>query len=377
MRRCRHFGECGGCSFQDVPYGEQVKEKERTLKAASEFAEAEIIPSEKIYGFRNKMEYSFESDSLGLHPRGRFSKVVDLEECPVFSEWVGSLLSTARKFASEKDIEFYGRMNRKGTLRYLILRESKFTGEKMVILVVNGSGFPYGEEWAETIEKSVPGLKSAVLGRRHTSGDSALTEDYEILRGGKYIRMMIGDLELDVSPYSFFQPNSYQVENLYRLISERIEGPCRILDLYSGIGSIPFFLDGQGRDITGVEAYPSCTRDAVHNLEKIGPSANINFVTEGVKSYAAGLREREDFHYVIVDPPRGGMSYRIWVHLNRFAESSRTLRKVFYVCCSLKNLQQDTGFIRENTKWKMVRVTGVDQFVHTPHLETVVEYDVK
>ena len=92
MKLCRHHQECGGCSFQDVPYGEQLSGKRENLIGITGFEDAVIIESPEIFGFRNKMEYTFEGDSLGLHPRGRFDKVIDLAECPVFSEWVGEFL---------------------------------------------------------------------------------------------------------------------------------------------------------------------------------------------------------------------------------------------------------------------------------------------
>ncbi len=373
-RVCRHFGECGGCSFQDIPYSEQVLRKKERLIEVSGFDEADIIPSEKLIGFRNKMEFSFEGESLGLHPKGRFSRVVDLSECPVFSGWVGDFLEKVREFASEKSLSFYRKKEKKGLLRYLILRESKFTGQKMAVLVVDGTDFSEEKEWGEAARSAVDGMESVILARRHTSGDSALTEDYEVVSGSEYIEMKIGHTTLDISPYSFFQPNSFQVENLYSLVSSRLEDNCSILDLYSGIGSIPFYLAAPGRDITGVESYPVCNRDARRNLKKIKPPGTVRFIQEGVKKFVSSM-DRE-YDYIIVDPPRGGMSYRIWKHINRFSETSERLKKIFYICCSLKNLKTDMSYIRENTDWKLIRVTGVDQFVHTPHLETVVEYAV-
>lgn len=371
---CRHHIECGGCSFQELPYEEQLNMKLARLKEASGFEEARMLPAEKHFGFRNKMEYSFEGDSLGLHPRGRFSEVIDLKECPVFSSWAGGFLERVREFARERGLSYYSRRGRNGILKYLILRESKFTGDKMVILVINGRNFEYAEEFSQMVDNSLDGNVSVILARKSTSGDSALTEEYEVIKGSEYIKMKIGNIPLEISPYAFFQPNSYQVNNLYSIISERLEDECSILDLYSGIGSIAFFLAGGGRRITGVESYPACIRDAEHNLKLLSPPGKIDFINEGVRSYSAKLEG--DYDYIIVDPPRGGMSYRIWLRLNEYTLCNKKVKKVFYISCSLKNFEEDMRLLKEKTSWELINVTGVDQFVHTPHIEAVAEFRV-
>jgi 23S rRNA (uracil-5-)-methyltransferase RumA len=370
---CRHFRECGGCSFQDIPYEIQIEQKKKTLAWVLGTEGALIIGSPRIYGFRNKMEFSFEHDGLGLHPRGRFDSVIDLKECPVFSDWAGDFLERARKFALDNDIPYYNRRAKKGVLRYLILRESKFTGEKMVILIADKNSFEaYKSGWAGMVEEYFGGCACVVLARRHESGDTALTDDYEILSSKKYLRMKAGNIELDVSPFSFFQPNSFQIENMYSLLGSKIQSPARILDLYTGIGSIPFYLAAEGRDITGVEFYDTCVRDSSLNLENINPPGNIRFVKAKVKTFLSTMCESYD--YIILDPPRSGMSYRVWLHLKTLTQQTE-VRKIFYICCNLKSLSQDLDFIKANTTWKVAAVTGLDLFVHTPHLETIVEIE--
>ncbi len=342
------------------------------LREAASSDKVSIIKSPEIFGFRNKMEYSFEGDNLGLHPRGKFSEVIDLKECPVFSDWVGGFLEKVREFARFYKIPFYKRREKKGILRYLILRESKFTGQKMVILVVDGDRFEYSSQWLEMVSENLSNVRSIVLARRHTTGDSAFTEDYDVLSGDERIEMKIGGMVFDLSPFSFFQPNSYQVENIYSLI-ERPLGDGMILDLFSGTGSISFFVSSSSREVRGIEACESCVRDALRNVEKINPPGKVEFLHSKVKPYIAALNERVD--YVIIDPPRGGMSYRVWKHLKKIADKG-TLKKIVYVCCSMKNLKTDLKYIRENTDWEIGNITGVDQFVHTPHLEAVTEISV-
>lgn len=370
---CRHFNECGGCSFQDTPYNEQVENKKKLLSSITNSDDISIIRSPKIYGFRNKMEYSFESGNLGLHPQGRFDKVIDLKECPVFSEWIGDFLDDVRKFAARFSVPYYSRREKKGILRYLIVRESKFTKNIMVILVVDGNTFNLQKEWVDMVKKSLPDVSSIVLARRHLSGDSSVTEDYEILEGKEFIEMKVGDIRIEVSPFSFWQPNSYLIEGMYNLISHRITGGCRILDFYTGVGSIAFYLSAENRDITGVENYQSCIKDAERNLKELNPTGTVKFVKSTVRNFMASMREPYD--YIILDPPREGMSYRIWKHLVRIQKEIRSIKRIFYICCSLKNLQNDLDFLRNNTNWNIRGITGVDQYVHTPHLETVVEIE--
>lgn len=373
IAKCRHFGECGGCSFQDIPYSQQINDKEKILSRITGIEEVNIIKSPRIDNYRNKMEYSFEGSSLGLHPRGRFDKVIDLKECPVFSEWIGDFLQEIRKFASRYSIPYYNRKEKKGILRYLILRESKFTGEIMVILVVDEDRFKYEKEWTDMVKNLLSEISSIVLARRHLSGDSAVTDDYEILEGKEYIRMKSGNIELDLSPYSFFQPNSYQIENMYNWISSRIRKKSIILDLFTGIGAIPFYLSGNAGRITGVEHFESCFKDSQRNLARLKLQGKIEFKKNTVREFLSFVNE--DYEYVIIDPPRGGMSHRVWTHLQSFHDKRGSLERIFYICCNLKNLEKDLNFIKNNTGWKIKDLVGVDQFVHTPHLETIVEIE--
>ncbi|MFW6134320.1 MAG: 23S rRNA (uracil(1939)-C(5))-methyltransferase RlmD [Elusimicrobiota bacterium] len=371
MNICRHFNECGGCSFQDISYSQQIDDKKKRLVEISDLKNIDIIPSPEIWKFRNKMEYSFEGENLGLHPRGRFDRVVDLKECPVFSDWVGDFFKKVREFASKNEISYYDRKKKKGTLRYIIPRESKFTGQKMVILAVNENEFNHHHEWVEMVKDNVENISSIVLARRHTSGDTAYTDDYEILSGKKQIEMKAGDLSLKMSPFSFFQPNSYQIDNMYSIISSGIKGRADIMDLYSGVGSISFYLAHPGRSITAVESCPSCMQDASHNKNSLNPPGEIRFREDTVRSFLSEIKRKCD--YVILDPPRGGMSYKVWLHLDRINREIGKLKKIYYICCSLNNLKRDLEFIRGSMKWKINKVTGVDMFVHTPHLETIVE----
>ncbi|MBN2406798.1 MAG: class I SAM-dependent RNA methyltransferase [Elusimicrobia bacterium] len=371
-RICRHFEECGGCSFQDIPYMEQLDNKKAALAQASRMEDPPVIGSPVLSGFRNKMEYSFEGSNLGLHARGSFDRVFDVKECPVFSEWVGGFLDRVRSFASGYGIPYYSRRNKKGVLRYLILRESKFTGRIMVILVVNGNDFSREKEWARMLEESGLDIASAVLARRHSSGDSSLTEDFDILFGEDSIEMKIKDIPFRISPFSFFQPNSYLIDRMYGVVEEKIaEG--RILDLYTGIGTIAFFVSRHDRDITGVDNSRYNILNATENLKKINPPGTMRFIESTVKNFLSGTAGSYD--YVILDPPRGGMSYRIWKHLGRINARNGRVKRILYISCSLWNLKKDLDYIRSDTAWRIKSVTGVDQFVHTPHLETVVEIE--
>jgi 23S rRNA (uracil-5-)-methyltransferase RumA len=371
MKTCRHFNDCGGCSFQDISYEEQVKNKVEKLSSITGCDNVDFIRSPEIYGFRNKMEYSFEDESLGLHPRGKFDKVVDLKECPVFSDWIGSFLEDVRKFAADNGVSYYSRRNKSGVLRYLLVKESKFTGQKMVILVVDGNSFVWADQFVDMVRKAIPDITTVVLAKRHRTGDTALTDDYEILYGNESIEMKMGHINVNVSPFSFCQPNSYQIENIYKLIGDNIEGG-KILDLFTGVGSIALYLAGKGRDVTGVESFDSCVYNANNNYKKINPGGNVEFIQNTVRKFVSQINEPYD--YVILDPPRGGMSYRVWKHLARIAQEQKSIKRIFYICCSLTNLASDIEYIRENTDWEICKITGVDQFVHTPHLETVVEF---
>ncbi|MGM0441207.1 MAG: class I SAM-dependent RNA methyltransferase [Elusimicrobiota bacterium] len=381
--KCRHFKDCGGCSFQDVNYKRQLERKTKKLEKITGSSASRMIPSPEIYGFRNKMEYSFESGNLGLHPKGKYNEVVDLKECPVFSKWIGGFLEEIRKFAAQNRLSYYSRDAHRGLLRYLIVRESKFTGEKSVMLVVDGEAKnvqKFQECKSDFKEMAAEFFRSpAVIGisYRHSPGDTALSEDYEILTGKKYLNMKISPAEkfsIRLSPYSFFQPNSYQIENLYRPVRESVGEGQNILDLYTGLGSIPFYISGPGLNITGVESFPSCIEDAKYNRVRIQPEGNLKFIHSKVRQFLDASSEFYDT--VVLDPPRGGVSYRVFNHINRLKKETGGPKKVIYICCSLKNLEKDFTHITENLGWEVTGITGIDQFVHTPHLEVVAEFNL-
>jgi tRNA/tmRNA/rRNA uracil-C5-methylase (TrmA/RlmC/RlmD family) len=378
--------------MQEIEYSRQVEKKKNILKLLSgKLLSGQLLPgvdgdkkvhfirSPKIYGFRNKMEFSFEGKDLGLHRRGRFDEVVNLTECPVFSNWVGGFLKEVRAFAARHSLPYYRRRENKGLLRFLILRESKFTGENTAILVINSESFKYKKEWADTVKRYMPGKSSAVIAYKSTPGDSAFTTRSEIVGGTGKMKVKIGKLFLELSPYSFFQPNSYQVENIYSLINSKIDGAKNILDLYTGIGSISFYIAAACRRITGVENSVSCINDAKYNLQKIIPPGKIQFVAGKVRPFLAQCQKPYDC--IILDPPRGGISYRVFKHIDRISQEAFNLAKInpvkiIYISCSIKNFKKDLEYISDNTEWKLKSLTGVDQFVHTPHLESVAEFVV-
>ncbi len=369
---CRHFGECGGCSLQDIPYRKQIAEKKKLLSYATGIRKARIVKSPQVWGFRNKMEFSFGDNSLGLHQKGRYDKVIDLQECPVFGEDTGELLDAVRNFAAKHSIPFYKRRSNSGVMRYLIARRCVFTGEKMVVLVVGGP-FSLEKEFASALEQSVENIKSVIVARQPGRGDTSFTSDYSIAGGREYINMKIGSMNMEISPYTFFQPNSYTVERMYSIIRKSVKRPSRVLDLFSGAGSIALFLAGEGMEITAVEDGEQATRDAEKNLRSLAPSGKYEFVNKRVRQFLSSQRRRWD--YVVIDPPRGGMSPKVWLHIKRLRGETGGPEKIIYVSCSMKNLAGDIKFIKNNTDWRIKKVTGVDQFVHTPHLEAVLEME--
>ncbi|MEA3506750.1 MAG: hypothetical protein U9R36_04590, partial [Elusimicrobiota bacterium] len=154
----------------------------------------------------------------------------------------------------------------------------------------------------------------------------------------------------------------------------KLEEKRKILDLYTGIGSIPFYLAEDGRYIRGVESSESSVSDALYNLQKSAPKGKIKFTAGKVRPFLSKCEEFYDA--VVLDPPRGGISCRVFKHINRIAKRTDEPVKVIYVSCSIKNFISDAEYIRNELGWHMQSLTGVDQFVHTPHLETVAEFEI-
>ncbi|MBI5208827.1 MAG: 23S rRNA (uracil(1939)-C(5))-methyltransferase RlmD [Elusimicrobia bacterium] len=376
--RCRHFGECGGCASQDVPYEAQLRAKEARVAAALASVgiafPAGVRPSPQLWHYRNKMEHAFGDVyppqengpwlRLGFKARQRWNKVVDLEECHLLSPETAPLLASVREWARREALPPYNSVRRTGFLRYLVLREAKNGPDRMVTLVTS-AGAIRKDSFLDAVR---PYPASTVLwGVNAKISDVALCDEREVLSGPgtitEVLRLPGRTLAFRISPQSFFQTNTRAAELLYGAVREwvRAVAPAAALDLYCGGGGIGLSIADCCGSVTGVESNPLGVADAVANAGLNGV-ANARFVQGLAEDVMPSLPPAE---VVVVDPPRPGLHPRLLK-----AVLAAPAPFLIYVSCNPEALGRDLKALLE--VYAFVQGEAFDLFPHTPHVETAV-----
>ncbi len=351
--RCPHFGTCGGCLWQGLKYKEQLRLKAEIFEKVTGIR-AKIKGSPKIWGFRNVSNFIVTAEGIGLKEYGKPLSAVDLKECPVFSKKTPEYLHSLREFLNETGLKPWNPKDKTGDLRYLQVREGKFTGEVMVNLIAHTEP---SEEVLGAFEDYFSFADSLYWSLKRDERDDPRGE-VELVAGKPHIRERIEDVIYLIHPNSFFQTNSYALPLLLKAV-EGFVGGERVLDLYSGVGTFGVWLAEKGFRVEGVELNPFAVEMANRNAEINGVDAIFN----------VGRAEETpigDYDTVIVDPPRKGLKEAAELLVRGGVE------RAIYVSCNPKAFKLDY----ERHLKKTYRIEGVvliDMFPHTPHIEAVVE----
>lgn len=397
--RCPHFGECGGCAFQDVPYPTQVERKAEAL--SQYFAGAwgrpiEVAASPAIWHYRNKVDPNFgpkyydepppkdfvRDTVLGFKRKGRWFQPLDIEDCHIAPENLGTLLDSVRKWIRESGHRGYDSRTDEGLLKTLLVREGKRTGQRMVVLLtgegeVDTAGFlgaVQGSWPATSVQHGLSLSKAGAVEAEHfrtLAGTETIEEELHLPNEGEERR-----LRFRLSPLSFFQTNTFGTEILYGLIREWIRHltPDTLYDLYGGSGGIALSCADLAGHIESVENVPEASVDGRFNAETNG-IGNVRFTTAKVKNYLREvIREQEQFapgSVAIVDPPRSCMTPKA---LRRLIELRPDA--VVYVSCNPRIMARDElpVFLEH---YNVMDVKAVDLFPHTPHVEALVRMERK
>jgi len=376
---CGHFEICGACSFQNLPYHlqleakqEAVREHLRRIGKIDDPPLDEIIGCEKQFFYRNKMEFSFKPEDenllrLGLHHRGEWEKIFNVENCMLQSESSNAIVSRVRDFFQEKNVPAYHLSEHYGYLRFLTIRESAGTGEAMLILVTNQGELEHREEFLEMINREFPQVTSIVHVVNTRKANIAAGESETLLWGRNFITEKLGNYEFRIRPSSFFQTNSRQTEILYdtALKMADFKSDEKALDLYTGCGTIAIYISGKVNSVLGIELNPDAITSAKENAEA-NTIENCRFETADVKEYLDRLiAEKEYFDTVIIDPPRAGIGRKVVSRIGRLSP-----KKIVYVSCNPSTLAGDIlEFGRAG--YKLEKTVPIDMFPHTFHIETV------
>ncbi|MBN2062150.1 MAG: 23S rRNA (uracil(1939)-C(5))-methyltransferase RlmD [Deltaproteobacteria bacterium] len=384
---CPYSGFCGGCQWQQLRYDRQVEYKREHLREAlrhiggiQEVKIDEVIPSEMIYAYRNKMEFSFSDYvwmlpgeymkgnprmdfGLGLHIPGTFYKVIDISECLLQHGDGNKILDNVRTYVRESKVPVYGLKSHEGFWRFLILRYSRAYDEWMVNIVTSEERQEIILPMAEWLYSKFSNISTVVNNINSRKGSTAFGEKEIVLTGNGYIKDKIGDFIFRVSANSFFQTNPSGAKRLYEVVEAfaELNGTETILDLYSGTGTIPVFLSGKARDIIGMEIVESAIIDAKINCRENGVK-NCRFIQGDIRKNLSSLKTRPDLF--IIDPPRSGMHRDVLSEVMDIAAE-----KLIYVSCNPSTLARDLAILTE--KYQIREVQPVDMFPHTYHIESV------
>ena len=395
---CQHYGVCGGCKWQILPYEEQIKYKQKqvtdNLTRIGKIELPEISPilgSKKTQYYRNKLEYTFSNkrwltaeevkqevtydqmNAVGFHIPTAFDKVLAIEKCWLQDDITNRLRNSIRDFAYAHGYSFQNLRTHEGMLRNLIVRTSS-TGELMVILVCKIESDEEMERYRELLQfvaDTFPEITSLLYFINNKVNDTITDLEVHTFCGKDHIYEEMEGLRFKVGPKSFYQTNSEQAYELYKVAREfaGLTGNELVYDLYTGTGTIANFVARQARQVVGIEYVPEAIEDAKVN-------SNINGITNTL-FYAGDMKEllTDDFiqehgrpDVIITDPPRAGMHQDV-VDVILRAEPQR----IVYVSCNPATQARDLQLL--DAKYRVTAVQPVDMFPHTHHVENVVRLE--
>ncbi|WP_255297602.1 23S rRNA (uracil(1939)-C(5))-methyltransferase RlmD [Anaerophaga thermohalophila] len=388
---CSHFGTCGGCKWQHIPYNEQLKFKQRevwnNLKRIGKVELPEIspiLPSPEERFYRNKLEFTFsnrrwlspeemESDEiisnkngLGFHIPGMFDKVIDIEDCHLQASPSNEVRLAVRSFALKNNWPFFDLKAQEGFLRTLIIRTSS-TGESMVIVVFYHDDKNKRELLFEHLIKKFPDVTSWMYVINEKANDTITDLKVHLFSGRDHIFEEMEGLKFKIGPKSFYQTNSLQAYNLYKVVRgfAGLTGNETVYDLYTGTGTIANFIAHKARKVIGIEYIPEAIQNAEENSELNGIS-NTRFLAGDMKDLLThDLFEKEGFPDVLItDPPRAGMHEDVVRTILNAAPE-----KVVYVSCNSATQARDINLL--DARYKVSALQPVDMFPHTHHVENV------
>ena len=397
---CQHFGACGGCKWQHMNYDAQLIFKQKSVAdALQRLAKVEvggiepILPSVATRYYRNKLEYTFsdkrwltdqdmlnrdesdtEMNALGYHIPGRFDKILDINHCHLQADPSNDIRNSLRDFALQNKISFYDLKAHQGTLRNLIIRTST-TGELMVIMVFAFADAEDVKMVMEFLKQSFPQITSLLYILNQKKNDTIFDQEIKVYDGPDHIfeSMPAGKpgnpiLKFKIGPKSFYQTNSDQAYELYKIARDfaGFKGDELVYDLYTGAGTIANFIAADVKEVIGIEYVPTAIEDAYINSE-INNISNTKFFAGDMKDVLnaefTNLHGKPDV--VITDPPRAGMHMDV---VRRLLEMEA--EKIVYISCNAATQARDIALLKE--KYAVSRIKPVDMFPHTQHVENVV-----
>ena len=394
---CQHFGICGGCKWQHVPYQKQLYYKQKQisnqLTRIGNIDTPNILPiigSEKTTFYRNKLEFSFSNkrwittqeiaenaiienhNALGFHVPRLFDKIVDIETCYLQEEPSNEIRNFIREFALEHNLTFFDIRNQSGLLRNIIIRTTT-TKETMLIVVFYENDAELQKLMLNAILTKFPKITSLISITNQKANDTIQDQDIHVFAGKDHITEVMEGLQFKIGPKSFYQTNSLQAYELYKIVRNfaQLTGTELVYDLYTGTGTIANFIAKNARQVIGIEYVPEAIEDAHVN-------AKTNNITNTI-FYAGDIKDilNNDFYekhgvpdVLITDPPRAGM------HKNVIESILQCMpKRIVYVSCNPATQARDIALLQD--VYSIQKSQAIDMFPHTHHVENVVLLEKK
>lgn len=389
---CEHFGACGGCKWQNMDYSQQLVYKNQevynNLKRIGKMELPEFEPilgSEKTLFYRNKMEFSFSNarwlteeeikssdelikeNALGFHIPRMWDKILDIKKCHLQQDPSNDIRNEVRRFANENNLSFFNPRDNEGLLRTLMIRTTS-TGEVMVLIQFYYDNKQERELLLNFLAERFPEITSLQYVINGKANDTIYDQDVVLFKGRDYILEEMEGLQFSINAKSFYQTNSEQAYELYKITRDfaGLTGNELVYDLYTGTGTIAQFVSKNAKKVIGVEAVPEAIADAKLNAER-NDITNCEFFVGDMKNVFNDEFIATHGHpdVIITDPPRDGMHKDVVAQILKIAP-----KRVVYVSCNSATQARDLALMDED--YKVIKVRPVDMFPQTHHVENVV-----
>ena len=395
--KCSHFGTCGGCKWQNMQYEAQLNFKQNeVLNNLSKIGGVtidkynKILGSEKIYNYRNKMEFTFsnkrwltqeeilsnenitDKNALGFHVPGMFDKVIDIKTCHLQDEPSNTIRNSIREFALNNKLSFFDLKKQEGLLRNLMIRISKI-GEIMVLVQFFNDDSKKINLLMSFIKDSFSEITSLLYTINTKPNNTIYDQEIICYSGKNYIREKIENLTFKIGPKSFFQTNSEQAKLLYSSVRKlaNIKNNDVVYDLYTGTGTIAQFISNNAKKVVGIDSVPEAI-DAAIESAKDNNIRNCIFYSGDMKNIFSDefILKNGKPDVIIADPPRDGMHKKVIEQLLKILA-----KRIIYVSCNPATQARDLAILKE--KYNIKEIQSVDMFPHTHHVENILSLDLR
>jgi len=388
---CSHFGVCGGCKWQHMTYELQLEQKQQevvdNLERIAKVNVEQYLPikgAEETFFYRNKMEYSFSDsrwltqdeinseetfnrNALGFHVPGKWDKIVQIDKCHLQEDIANNIRNFCKQEGELQQLNFFNPRNQSGHLRTLMIRNSS-KGELMVLVQFFKASQDEINTYMQAIAAEFPQIKSLLYTVNSKANDTIYDQEISCFKGEAFIFEEMEGLEFRIDAKSFYQTNSKQAYELYKIIRSfaDLKGDEVVYDLYTGTGTIALFLAAQAKEVVGVESVPQAILNAQWNA-KHNKVTNVSFETGDMKKVFndSFIKRHGEADVVITDPPRDGMHSDVVHQLIKLSAP-----KVVYVSCNSATQARDLALL--DPYYKVIKSQAVDMFPQTHHIENVV-----